>query len=104
MISQKTDINQLQYENEELKARLAKLEKEIPKQKSFGPDPKPIDSCRKKVGDGASRKNEKPSSRALDLLPKPCEELRKEGHFANGIYPVHWNCVTSYFRYRSYLI
>jgi len=94
---QKTDIIQLKSENEELKARLsqqdekiAQLEKAMSKQEPFGPHPKPTDSCTKKVSSNtASKINKKPSSRALPLLlPTSCDGLRKEGHFANGIYLV----------------
>ena len=34
------------------------------------------------------KKNEKPLSRTLTSLPTSCDELRKEGHFANGVYLV----------------
>ena len=100
MKSQKTEINQLKYENEELKAQLSQqgqkifqqdqkilfLENKIFKEEPFGPHTKPTDSCTKKVDSVASKKKEKSLSRAL--LPTSCEELRNEGHFANGIYLV----------------
>ncbi len=64
------------------------LEKEVANQKPFGPAPKPTDSCSKKVGNVASKKNKKPLSKELTLMPKSCGELRNSGHFADGIYLV----------------
>lgn len=94
---------ELKSENEELKVQLSQqdkkiikqdqkifqLEKDISKQKSFGPSNKPTDSCVKKLANAASKKNEKSLPRVdLDLLPTSCDELQKEGHFANGVYLV----------------
>jgi len=40
------------------------------------------------MDNATSKKSEKPSSRALSLLPTSCEGFGKEGHFANGVYLV----------------
>jgi len=40
------------------------------------------------VDNAAPKKNETPSPRALASLPTSCDELRKEGHFADGVYLV----------------
>lgn len=83
----------LKYEVEELKSKVSKqgekillLETKIIKQEPFGPHPEPAEPCTKMVKNSASKRNENSSPRTFPLLPRSCEGLRKEGHFANGVY------------------
>ncbi len=79
---------------EELKARLSKqdqkiifLENEISSARLEAPgNLKSTASCTKNVDNKAFKANEKPSPRALASLPTSCDGLRREGHFADGIY------------------
>ena len=92
----KSEINELKFENKELKAQLSQqnekillLEKKITKPKPLGYS-KQTNLGTKNVGNKAvSKKNENPSSIIdLSLLPKNCTELRAKGHFADGVYLV----------------
>lgn len=83
---------EMKSENEELKSQLSQqaerillLEKEISGLTSAAVPPKPTDSCTKKVNKVPSENKNK---KALGLLPTSCDELRKSGHFANGVYLV----------------
>ncbi len=80
-----------QAENEKFKAQLSQqdkkillLEKDISRLKNVSP--KPTDVCSKKVSKAAS--GNKSSLRTFTPIPTSCDELRKMGHFANGVYLV----------------
>ena len=86
---------EMKSENEELKAQLSQqgekillLEKEISRLQSTTETAKPIDSRTKKVEKVASKKEIKPESPKAFFLPTSCQELRKKGHFADGVYLV----------------
>ena len=88
-------IDQLQAEMEELKARLSEqdqkiifLENEISSAGHLETpgNLKSTASCTKNVDNKAFKANQKPSPRALTSLPTSCDGLRREGHFADGIY------------------